>query len=391
MAMADTAVHDHVKFPCGSGPGHMYFTHYYPPSKITMVDMELGPLNTRGWVFQERVLSRRILHFMPAQLYWECLDGITSQSGLPSDCDAIRHWHRSLELSLRDIRGSLATTHVHPAHPLQLDSTDPGQGFKHGLGHLHFHRAWEQALCYYSTRALNFPSDRLVALHGIVERLRKRTGFGCVLGQWSDSTLCFIKSLAWAVAGSPGPPCPAPSWSWLGRPIYYPQDCYWSSWMHVEAPFGMRLDPPGLKPNGEPCALKSNAKGLSLTVSGLLNSATKGAPLEDPYDNPNDYKFSVRVGMIGDYDRAFTLVANGVLGWIRFDSGRQPDSFCCCPMYVLPTGITNMVLERHGNGEFQRIGIAIVCGWQRGNEELDRDAVVSWLNSSSPRTVFEVV
>jgi len=122
--------------------------------------------------------------------------------------------------------------------------------------------------------------------------------------------------------------------------------------MHVEAPFGMRLDPPGLKPNGEPCTPKSNAKGLSLTVSGLLNSATKGAPLEDPYDNPNDYKFSVRVGMIGDYDRAFTLVANGVLGWIRFDSGRQPDSFCCCPMYVSPTGITNMVLERHGNGEF---------------------------------------
>ncbi|KAK0707780.1 heterokaryon incompatibility protein-domain-containing protein, partial [Lasiosphaeris hirsuta] len=168
----DTAVHDHVKFPCGSGPGHMYFTNYYPPSEIPMVDMELGPLNTRGWVFQERLLSRRILHFMPAQLYWECLGGI---------------------------------------------------GFKHDLGHLHFHRAWEQALCYYSTRALTFPSDRLVALQGVMERLQKRTGFGCVLGHWSDSALCFIKSLAWAVAGplyayaspaSPGPPSPAPSWSW---------------------------------------------------------------------------------------------------------------------------------------------------------------------------------
>jgi hypothetical protein len=41
-----------------------------------MFDSERGvgqaPLNTRGWVMQERLLSRRILHFGSDMIYWEC-------------------------------------------------------------------------------------------------------------------------------------------------------------------------------------------------------------------------------------------------------------------------------------------------------------------------------
>ncbi|KAM5358399.1 hypothetical protein ACJZ2D_015329 [Fusarium nematophilum] len=32
-----------------------------------------GPLHTRGWVFQERILSPRVLHFANDQIMWECL------------------------------------------------------------------------------------------------------------------------------------------------------------------------------------------------------------------------------------------------------------------------------------------------------------------------------
>lgn len=34
--------------------------------------VDLAPLNTRGWVLQERLLSRRVLHFGEELLYWEC-------------------------------------------------------------------------------------------------------------------------------------------------------------------------------------------------------------------------------------------------------------------------------------------------------------------------------
>ena len=35
-----------------------------------------APLNKRAWVMQERVLSRRIIHFSDEQMYWECGEGV---------------------------------------------------------------------------------------------------------------------------------------------------------------------------------------------------------------------------------------------------------------------------------------------------------------------------
>ncbi|EQB52770.1 hypothetical protein CGLO_07576 [Colletotrichum gloeosporioides Cg-14] len=38
--------------------------------------VEKGVLNTRGWVLQERALSRRTVHFTSTQMYWECGEGV---------------------------------------------------------------------------------------------------------------------------------------------------------------------------------------------------------------------------------------------------------------------------------------------------------------------------
>jgi hypothetical protein len=43
-------------------------------------DVEQGELNQRGWVLQERALSRRIIHFTAAQTYWECGSAIWCES-----------------------------------------------------------------------------------------------------------------------------------------------------------------------------------------------------------------------------------------------------------------------------------------------------------------------
>ena len=39
-------------------------------------DVNKSNLNSRGWVFQERYLSPRILHFAKSQVYWECGAGV---------------------------------------------------------------------------------------------------------------------------------------------------------------------------------------------------------------------------------------------------------------------------------------------------------------------------
>jgi Heterokaryon incompatibility protein (HET) len=43
-------------------------------------DVEEADLNKRGWVLQERVLSRRIIHFTSTQAYWECGKGVRCET-----------------------------------------------------------------------------------------------------------------------------------------------------------------------------------------------------------------------------------------------------------------------------------------------------------------------
>lgn len=43
-------------------------------------DVLNSPLNSRGWVLQERALARRTIFFTDTQIYWECGDGIRSET-----------------------------------------------------------------------------------------------------------------------------------------------------------------------------------------------------------------------------------------------------------------------------------------------------------------------
>jgi hypothetical protein len=43
-------------------------------------DVESSSLSKRGWVYQERALSRRTIHFAGTQVYWECGQGIRCET-----------------------------------------------------------------------------------------------------------------------------------------------------------------------------------------------------------------------------------------------------------------------------------------------------------------------
>lgn len=56
--------------------------HFYICEAIDDFDHDVtgAELNLRGWVYQERALARRTIHFAKEQTYWECGHGIRCET-----------------------------------------------------------------------------------------------------------------------------------------------------------------------------------------------------------------------------------------------------------------------------------------------------------------------
>lgn len=107
--------------------------------------LDLGGLEKRGWILQERLLPRRIVHCTPWGLTWECFevhDGFDAQA---FDRKRIR-----LDQS-RDSDAILSASS--------------------SFGRSDLLQAWVQVVIKYTRRNLTVSTDRLVAVCGIVQQL----------------------------------------------------------------------------------------------------------------------------------------------------------------------------------------------------------------------------
>ncbi|KAK0622502.1 hypothetical protein B0T14DRAFT_428531, partial [Immersiella caudata] len=98
--------------------------------------VEESELNNRGWTFQERFLSSKIIHFTNRHLYFECAAGLRMEQ-MPSEVDQ-----------------QLPSGH---GAGWELQSLPAGGGY---LG-------WYKAVAAFSSRELTFSRDKLPALSGI--------------------------------------------------------------------------------------------------------------------------------------------------------------------------------------------------------------------------------
>lgn len=166
-------------------------------SKIWKDEVDDAPLNCRGWVFQERFLARRVLHFGPRQLAWECREFQaleTFPNGLPSTV-----WATLLSKSrIYEMFSKL--------------STAPGMKIEE-----EFATTWHKLVENYSKCVLTYPKDKLVAFSGIAKSM-ETGGDRCVAGIWNAS---LEYDLAWMRFYSVQAKFPigktsirAPSWSW---------------------------------------------------------------------------------------------------------------------------------------------------------------------------------
>ncbi|RMJ18090.1 hypothetical protein CDV36_002225 [Fusarium kuroshium] len=155
-----------------------------------------GPLNKRGWVFQERILAPRIVHFTKDQVFWEC---------------------HSLEASEVLPHGVPDRSPTHFDKSVGISSTSSNiQEVK---------SRWYELVEEYSQTSLSYPDDRLLAISAVAKRFCSTMRLkppDYLAGMWKDD---LPQSMLWSQHPLPGRSGPeptsieyemsnAPSWSW---------------------------------------------------------------------------------------------------------------------------------------------------------------------------------
>ncbi|KAH7309731.1 heterokaryon incompatibility protein-domain-containing protein [Stachybotrys elegans] len=145
------------------------------------------PLLNRAWVYQERRLSRRTIHFTRQQVFWECNSRFISE-----DKTIDTSWDYGVDHQ---------STAIH-ARPFGYWSGDPVAD-------------WKKTVSEFQGLQLTFETDRLPAIAALAERMmRFRRGKDTyIAGMWKNTLL---SDLSWYHFGQsyPRPAGTTPSWSW---------------------------------------------------------------------------------------------------------------------------------------------------------------------------------
>ena len=146
-------------------------------------------LNTRGWIYQERLLSSRVVHYTNREIVWECNETTVCQCKQPTE--AHREYKR-LHAQALDL--------VSP--PSNADLTKIAT-------------RWRCMVSEYTWLNLTMEKDRLAAFQGCAMQVAHRREGRYLFGLWEDSLL---HDMLWVVPSGATQRSLAhlstPSWSW---------------------------------------------------------------------------------------------------------------------------------------------------------------------------------
>ncbi|KAI0432395.1 heterokaryon incompatibility protein-domain-containing protein [Xylaria sp. FL1042] len=158
-------------------------------------DVIEGPLNKRGWVFQERALARRTIYFAENQNYWECGEGVR--------CETMTRMKNNQAALLGDPKFPKVVT----------DSPKGGQI-----------RLYEHLYKQYSRLQFTKIYDRPLAIAGLEQRLIRafdtQGGYG-IFARYFGRSLLWQRDVVFAPQGIIPIQFPksqkykVPSWSWM--------------------------------------------------------------------------------------------------------------------------------------------------------------------------------
>ncbi|KAF5722936.1 hypothetical protein FMUND_2293 [Fusarium mundagurra] len=168
----------------------------HPASPSWELSIQNVPLLTRGWAIQERVLSRRILHFGASCLLWECSELKTTEANPNSQEPKIYGYRNEEFVSVfRNLEGQEQDDLI---------------------------TLWYQFVEVYSGTKFSFYRDRLPALSGIAKRIQTRFPQDYIAGMWESSIPQGLLWIGWGGQEPEADPLRGtnrPSWCWAS-PIH---------------------------------------------------------------------------------------------------------------------------------------------------------------------------
>jgi hypothetical protein len=132
-----------------------------------------GGLDTRGWAFQEKLLSPRVVSLTKEGVFWDCLHHSASDRrpvGILGDFSP--NFQESDDRKFKRVLLNTSTL----------------------VSREECYWLWRRAVQNYTKRSLTTEGDRLIALTGIIRILASRLDDYCVLGIWRKDAL---RSLMW--------------------------------------------------------------------------------------------------------------------------------------------------------------------------------------------------
>lgn len=172
------------------------------------------PLLTRAWVYQERMLSTRVIHFGHYEVFLEC------KSGIRCECEGIGY---------HDYSSATQVVQMKLEHSLALKTfdTDETETKTEDDAETQYRRAqlWRTMVATYTSLRLTKSTDRLPAIGGLAKDFATRRKSRYLAGLWEDT---LNDDLLWSVTiitdkKTRQIPPAAPSWSWAsaGTTIRY--------------------------------------------------------------------------------------------------------------------------------------------------------------------------
>ena len=178
-------------------------SHHSPSVVNQYACFSSSTLNSRGWTFQERALSRRTLYF-GSSIFWECnskfeTEGKLNYGGLEAHFKA---------LVFPVVKGSPVLQQPHQDDTLDTTASKTLEAWP-AL------KKWDKILIDYTLRNLTYPSDRFPAIAGLIAHYSQLMNWTNNRGLWKDHLTIELLWKVFSNTRGPHRNTAWPTWSWI--------------------------------------------------------------------------------------------------------------------------------------------------------------------------------